>query len=96
MLAHVQLKSFYCLSTRDVTREEMYQALSRFTILQVMGSWARAWERDYHSTKLPLKEAHMHCLNVSGIHASNYGAHLLEIEQFSIAHFDHVAAFAVL
>ena len=25
--------------------EEMYQALSRFTVLQVMGSWAGAWER---------------------------------------------------
>ena len=27
--------------------EEMYQALSRFTILQAMGRWARAWERGY-------------------------------------------------
>ena len=30
--------------------EEMYQALSRFTILQAMGSWAGAWERGYTAT----------------------------------------------
>ena len=98
MLTHVQLKSFYCLSTCDITyvHEKMYQALSCFTVLQVTGSWVRAWERGYHSTKLPLREAHMHCLNLSGIHASTYGAHLLEIEHFSIAYFDHVAVFAVL
>ena len=51
-------------------REEMYQALSRFTVLHVTGSWARAWERGYHSTKIPLREVHMHYLNVSSIYAS--------------------------
>ena len=29
------------------SHEEMYQALSRFTILQATGSWAGAWERGY-------------------------------------------------
>ena len=29
------------------SREKMYQALSRLTILQATGSWARAWERGY-------------------------------------------------
>ena len=40
----VFLPSFYpwCHS-----REKMYQALSRFIILQVTGSWVRAWERGY-------------------------------------------------
>ena len=40
----VFLPSFYlwCHS-----REETYQALSRFTVLQATGSWARAWERGY-------------------------------------------------
>ena len=28
----------------------MYQALSRFTVLQAMGSWAGAWERGYDCT----------------------------------------------
>ena len=29
------------------SREEMYQALSCFTVLQATGSWAGAWERGY-------------------------------------------------
>ena len=29
------------------SHEEMYQALSRFTVLQAMGSWVRTWERGY-------------------------------------------------
>ena len=42
VLAHVQFKSFNCHS-----REKMYQALSRITVLRVTGSWARAWEQGY-------------------------------------------------
>ena len=29
----------------------MYQALSRLTVLQATGSWARAWERGYRTSK---------------------------------------------
>ena len=52
VLAHVQLTAFlppfYRLSTRDVTHvRKMYQALSRFSVLQATGSWAGAWERGY-------------------------------------------------
>ena len=46
VLAHVQLKPFYCLSTRDVTHvRKCTPALSRFTVLQATGSWAGGWER---------------------------------------------------
>ena len=41
VLAHVQLKSFYRLSTRV---EKMYHALSCLTVLKATGSWARAWK----------------------------------------------------
>ena len=33
------------------SRKEMYQALSRFTVLQATGSWAGAWERGYRSCR---------------------------------------------
>ena len=67
--AHLQIKSFYHLSTHDITYVRKC-TLSRFTVLHVTGSWARAWERVYHSTKIPLREVHMHYLNVSSIYAS--------------------------
>ena len=31
--------------------KEMYQALSRFTVLQATGNWARAWEQGYKVLK---------------------------------------------
>ena len=37
------------------SREEMYQALSHFTVLQVTGSWARAWEWSYENTWIMLQ-----------------------------------------
>ena len=42
--------------------EEMYQALSHLTVLQVTGSWARAWKRGYILMKWVINE---HTLNTS-------------------------------
>ena len=38
--------------------EKMYQALSRFSVLQATGSWARAWERGYPVTIVRSQRKH--------------------------------------
>ena len=45
VLAHVQFKAFYRLSTRDVTH--MRKCTRPFTVLQATGSWAGGWEQGY-------------------------------------------------